>query len=471
MTNATRIPSMTILALLLALLTLGACAPGETARDGTRDAPTPIRDERRDQHVESFLYVWESVREKHWDPDLNGVDWEGAKDDLLPIVQNARTDAEARDAMNRLLGRLGQSHFGIIPGSAYERLERERRDETGDEPADEPGDENDPETDGEGRGWGGIDIRLVDGEFLITRVVEGSPADAARVQTGWIVEAIDGRETAPLVDAVREAGGIQRPETTAGLIVNGRVGGDVGETLTLTVIDAQNDRRDVDIVLEETPGQLTSFGNLPPTPLEIESRTLENGIGYFRFTLFLNPGRIMPAFAEFIKTHQQAPGIIIDMRGNPGGLIPIAPGIANWLIARRGLDMGKITMRDPDRGPFDIPLALFPRRGAYEGKVAVLTDEMSISNAEILSAGLKDIGRARLFGTRTAGLVLPSTVERLPNGDGFQYAFASYTTAGGYTLEGAGAVPDVEAGHTRKDLLAGRDNALVAATRWILRED
>ena len=55
-----------------------------------------------------------------------------------------------------------------------------------------------------------------------------------------------------------------------------------------------------------------------------------------------------------------------------------------------------------------------------ECPVAVLVDECSISSAEILSGGLKDMELARVFGHRTAGLALPSTVIRLPNGDGFR---------------------------------------------------
>jgi len=461
MTTAPRHPITTVLALMLALLTLGACATNEADRSAAASTEATdhdahaghetISEQRRQEHVASFLYVWESVKEKHWDPDLNGVDWQGAREELLPRVENARTDGEARAAMNELLSRLGQSHFGIIHSHAYDRLETEQADENGHDHDDGGDDEGDDafEGDGEGGGWAGIDIRLVDGDFLVTRVIEGSPADDAGVRTGWIIHAIEGRETAGLVDVVDDASGIQRPETTAGIIMIGRATGDVGEPLTITAIDGSGAQRDVDVVLEDAPGEMAQFGNLPPTPLEIESRTLSDGIGYFRFTMFLDPVRIMPAIEGFVLDHKGAPGVIIDMRGNPGGLIPLAPGIANWLITERGLDMGKITMRDPNRGPFDIPLPLYPRRNAFTGKVAVLTDEMSISNAEILAAGLKDIGRARLFGTRTAGLVLPSTVERLPNGDGFQYAFASYTTSGGYTLEGAGAVPDVVVAPTR----------------------
>ena len=59
---------------------------------------------------------------------------------------------------------------------------------------------------------------------------------------------------------------------------------------------------------------------------------------------------------------------------------------------------------------------LNPRAGAYEGPLAVLVDEMSMSTSEILAGGLQDLGRAHVFGTRTPGAALPSVVERLPNG-------------------------------------------------------
>jgi carboxyl-terminal processing protease len=83
---------------------------------------------------------------------------------------------------------------------------------------------------------------------------------------------------------------------------------------------------------------------------------------------------------------------------------------------------------------------------------------------------MKDIKRARIFGSRTAGAALPSLVEKLPNGDGFQYAFANYVSEGGQPLEGNGVTPDVEAPLTRKALLAGRDEALESALSWIRQQ-
>jgi carboxyl-terminal processing protease len=90
-----------------------------------------------------------------------------------------------------------------------------------------------------------------------------------------------------------------------------------------------------------------------------------------------------------------------------------------------------------------------------------------MSASEVLAQGLRDAGRARVFGRRTAGAVLASTVERLPSGDGFQYPTARFEFASGTIIEGIGVVPDVEVLPTRETLLAGRDVVLEAAVRWI----
>ena len=104
---------------------------------------------------------------------------------------------------------------------------------------------------------------------------------------------------------------------------------------------------------------------------------------------------------------------------------------------------------------------------AFDGPLAVLVDGMSGSTSEILAGGLHDLHRARIFGTRTMGACLPSVFERLANGDGFQYAFANYVSAGGEPLEGRGVTPDEVVTPDRAALLAGRDPILEAAVRWI----
>jgi len=69
-----------------------------------------------------------------------------------------------------------------------------------------------------------------------------------------------------------------------------------------------------------------------------------------------------------------------------------------------------------------------------------------------------------------AGAALPSRIERLPNGDGFQYAMANYISRSGRQLEGNGVIPDVNVPADRKALSEGRDPVLEAALRWLQTE-
>src|SRR4029077_16540885 len=108
-----------------------------------------------------------------------------------------------------------------------------------------------------------------------------------------------------------------------------------------------------------------------------------------------------------------------------------------------------------------------PRLPTFHGRVAILVDGSSASTSEIFAGGMQDLKRARVFGTRTAGAALPSFIEKLPNGDGFQYATADYVSESGKRLEGAGVIPDVLVPPTRKSLLEGKDATLDAAADWI----
>jgi len=191
-------------------------------------------------------------------------------------------------------------------------------------------------------------------------------------------------------------------------------------------------------------------------------RTIGEDIGYIAFTHFFDPSYVMKVFSDAMNEFLDARGIIIDIRGNPGGIGPMAMGMAGWLIADGKRHLGTMYMRDTE-----LKFVVIPRAFTYDGPVALLVDGLSGSTSEIFAGGLKDLGRARIFGSRTAGAALPSIIERLPNGDGFQYAVANYVSAGGEELEGAGVVPDVEVVLTREALLRGEDPALLAAVAWI----
>ena len=173
----------------------------------------------------------------------------------------------------------------------------------------------------------------------------------------------------------------------------------------------------------------------------------------------------MASFQQTIENCKTCDGLIIDLRGNPGGIGGMAMGMAGFLVAKPNQRLGTMYLRDST-----LNFVVNPRADVFSGPVAVLVDGSSASTSEIFAGGLKDLGRARVFGTPTAAAALPSAFERLPNGDGFQYAVANYISEGGQPLEGLGVTPDVVVELTRAALLAGHDSVVDAALNWIKAE-
>jgi carboxyl-terminal processing protease len=103
-----------------------------------------------------------------------------------------------------------------------------------------------------------------------------------------------------------------------------------------------------------------------------------------------------------------------------------------------------------------LDFVVYPRPQTHRGPVAVLIDECSVFAAEVFAPGMK-----------AAGVALPSTMDRLPSGDLFQYAFAGYVSARGKALESVGAAADVEVHLIREALLQGRDPVLETALEWL----
>jgi carboxyl-terminal processing protease len=218
---------------------------------------------------------------------------------------------------------------------------------------------------------------------------------------------------------------------------------------------------ELELVRAAPAGREVRFGNLAPMHLTYRARWIGRDVGHVAFNLFLDAEALLADFARDMERFAGARGVILDLRGNPGGIGGMAMGIGSWFVTEQAL-LGTMKTRDAT-----IKMILTPRPRPYAGKLAILVDELSTSTSEFLAGGLQDLGRARVFGARTRGAALPSVIEILPNGDGFQYAIASYVSVGGASLEGRGVLPDVEVALDRDALLAGGDPALDAALAWI----
>ncbi len=399
--------------------------------------------EQRELNIKSFEHVWSTVRDKHWQTKPGGLDWQAVHDELRPKVEKAVSMDAARAVMSDMLGRLHQTHFGIVPAEVYSDV--------------------DGGSHARGDITAGMDVRVVGAQALVTSVDQGSSAASQGVKPGWQILKIGDTDLEPVVKKLNES---YADSTLRDIVVRrailSRLEGNPGEAIAVEFLDGANQRVTKSIVQGKPRGTLTQFGYLYPMHVWFESSKIGGNIGYARFSMFLDPARLMNLFAEAVQSCKSCEGFVIDLRGNPGGIGAMAMGMAGWFIDERDKRLGTLYMRDST-----IKFVVNPRVNTFAGPVAILVDGASASTSEILAGGMKDLGRARIFGSRTAAAALPSVFEKLPNGDGFQYAIANYISEGGKPLEGLGVTPDVETPLSRQALLDGKDPALDAAVGWI----
>ncbi len=435
-----------------------------------------------DLNVETFDFAWRKIADTFWDQSMGGVDWQAVGDELRPRARAAANNGELRLVLQDMLSRLGQSHFGVLPGPGSVESPS---------PVDDLGDT--------GRctralmravaGAGGsaasdagpgFDVRYVDSTPVVSRVEPGSSADRQGLRTGLELVRVQSQNLAPLAGCLELE---SLDPWVAGMVrlraVEGLLFGDPGDPVAVEFSDPAGGRSTFELERAHHPDAVEiGFGNLPKMRYLFETEVLETGAGRVlavRFNVWLIP--VIEAFeaALYGEPAEGAPavdGVLIDLRGNPGGVAGTAVGVAGYLLGERVV-LGRMKNRNTE-----LNLVVFPRQVSsasqrieiFAGPVAVLIDGGSASTSEIFAAGLQDHDRARLFGEPTAAAALPSVIERMPNGDLLMHAIADFERPSGERVEGRPVEPESPVSPTREGLLAGRDEPRAAALAWIVSE-
>ncbi len=444
---------------------------------------TPVASAQVRDAAETFDAAWTIVRDSHFDPTMNGVDWNAVRVELRPRAAGATTTGELRGIIKDMLQRLGLSHFAVIAST----------DDAPGLPADRSADP-------------GFDVRLVDDQLLVTRV----DADVTQVHPGWRVIKIGSTPVIELLRALplrprgssagrpgspheRPGGSVAAtsPESTAmerdragasDRIVNveawriaqTRLRGPVGTTVEIAFEDGNGQIITRELARRPDAGQPVTIGNLPTMFVRVESARKQTPAGRTAGIIGFNAW--MPAvdapFQRAIDEFRTTDGIVIDLRGNPGGLALMLTGISGHFVAERKT-LGVMKTRDPEPLRFFANPRLVSAKGErvapFSGPLAILVDALSGSASECFTGGLQSIGRARVFGQPSMGQALPALFDRLPNGDVLIHAYGDFVTADGTRLEGRGVIPDEIQPVRREELLAARDGPLEAALAWIDR--
>jgi carboxyl-terminal processing protease len=421
--------------------------------------PAPTKEAAAADHRALRLSIldaaWTTVRDKHYDKTLGGVDWKAVRARYEPLALDAPSEAAFYRALNQMIGELGQSHMTITGPGADDEDDAEELAEPGETASAGPAA---PLPSSGGIGDPGITVRVIEGQPTISAVRAGSAAERAGLQPGYIVTHIAGREVKVTSDSARPMRPVEERFAVRRLAMR-RLLGVAGTRVTVRYKDNADKPGQAVLVRDEPKSRPVRLGYLPPLFPETHVRQ-QGDVGIISFNIFL----VQPVLADIKRAIDSFPGrgvkaLILDLRGNPGGHAAMAIPIAARLVTAP-LTLGTVQFRD-----FTQTLVANPEAGvkAFEGPVAILTDEGTASASEILAAGLQEAKRAVVVGDSTLGAVLPSVIQALPGGAVMQYVVADFKTPKGVLLEGRGVQPDKRVLETRAGLRTGRDPVLDAA--------
>lgn len=378
--------------------------------------------------------VWETVNEYHYDTTFGGVDWRAIHDRYAGLADAAKDEAELIELMNEMLLELKLSHYAVF------RMESKA---------------------GSGppilaEASVGLDLRILGNEAVITSLAADYPAARAGLKTGYAITNIDGEPVQKLMDAVAAEHiprfGERRLISDMADDLVRRCFGHAGDTVQLSYEDSDGVLHDVTLPMKARGAGVKIDDNFPPVYLDFRSVRLTDDIGYVYFSAVLPPADSL--FLDALDRMNDVRGLIIDIRGNPGGMHQIGEAIASKLVGEKTL-FSVFRYRDST-----VEVKIEPNPPVFEGPVAILIDVMNGSASERFSACMQSIGRATIIGEQSSGSVGPSDIKLLPNGASLMYLVAQSLTPDGTVLEGRGVIPDVIVSLDKAALLKGVDTQL-----------
>ncbi|MBI3817358.1 MAG: PDZ domain-containing protein [Planctomycetes bacterium] len=434
-----------IILIAIAGIWLPSCASTSAAASRPAAAPVVRHDLTPAERHEVFEAAWTTIRDKHYDKNMNGVDWNAVHERYAPRIDSIRNDDDFTNLTGDMVHELGHSHVAIMP----------------------PSEENDKEKKPDGAdaavniGASGIQAAAIKNKVIISRVEAGSAGTKAGLRTGDEIVAIGGRRMDEMIRAIASKfkahweGFV--PYGVAELLTD-----DAGAKFDLDIVRANGEAERVVLILDKPAIPPADFGHLGHIGASFEARMIDGDILYIRFTPCILT--LQDQIEAALAAHRSAKACILDLRGNPGGVGAMAMSVTR-LFVNVPEELGSMRMRDQEPQRFFV----YPGEAPFEGPLVVLVDGATGSTSEILSAGLQYIGRARIIGTRTMGAALPSVGVELPHGWRLQTVIADYHLPNGKSVEGDGVTPDLTVELNAILLQKGRDSVLEAAVRGLPR--
>ncbi len=334
-----------------------------------------------------FDKTWKIIAKEYYEPTLNHQNWQRWKNRYQGKI---KTDDDAKVAIDTMIASLDEPYTRFMNKKDFEDLTTSITSKI----------------------YGiGVNIYSNAGKIEIFNVIPATPADFAQLKQGDIITAVNGKE------------------------INGM---NVSDVATL-VRGPENSVVELTILRKDK--KFTKKIKRKEIKIKtVKSSIIDNHIGYIQILSFMS-GTTPNEFVEALENTQNTDSLILDLRGNTGGLLDNAVFIADMFI-NNGTIVDIIY-----RNGYKKSIKAQDEHLLMNKPLVVLVNGASASASEILSGALKDYHRATLVGRKTFGKGLVQKVVPLPNQTGVNITIARYLTPKGTDINKLGIKPDVEIGN------------------------
>ncbi|MBR2526247.1 S41 family peptidase [bacterium] len=372
-------------------------------------APTGVQTNINTEQISAqklFDKTWKIIKKSYYDTNMNEQDWYRWK---VHYQGKIKTEDDAYVAINTMLASLNDPYSKFMSKKEFAELNSSIASKiTGI----------------------GVNIFSNAGKITILNVIEGTPASVSGLKMGDIIFAVNKKEVSGMT--ISDVAGLVR--------------GPENSTVELTVL--RDDKK------------ITKNIKRKEIKIKTVKSSVDKNIGYIQIMSFIG-STTSNEFLEALEKTQKTDGLILDLRGNPGGLLPNAVFIANLFIPE-----GRI-VSVVGRNGFKQDLSAQKTNFTVNKPLIVLIDHSSASASEILSGALKDYNKAKLIGTKTYGKGMVQEVLALPNETGLNLTIAKYLTPNGTDINKKGIEPDVQVELTFEDLKKNQDAQLLMAKKMM----
>ena len=342
----------------------------------------------------AFAFVWSTIRDRYYDAALNGADWTAIGHRYRDVALTARDDEALWDVLDRMAGELHDSHTRV---ESPARVELRRRDESI---------------------TLGFAFVAREGKLAITVVNPESDAWWAGVRPGMAIVSIAGEPAAAAYERLKADTRHDSTERSRhARAVRRLVTGKLGSTLAFTF--ERPDATRFDTVLSRC--------NVTTRPTAF-NRVLPSGFGYLRLTQWQLA--VMPRALSGLAELKDTPGLVIDLRGNPGGSMYAVNQMLDRFFTER-VELGRSITRTGKPvsllfGVIEIiklKAVVEGNKDAYSKPVVILVNAGSASGSELFAGAMQAAGRAQVVGEPSCGCLLAFLgYARIPGGGELAYS-------------------------------------------------